>query len=76
MVPIIALIVFLGVYPKPLLDRIEPSVKELVTHMEQSNPGYREPQTPVPAARATESEAGGEHGESPAGEAPAEAGGH
>ena len=76
MVPIIALIFFLGVYPKPLLDRIEPSVKELVTHMEQSNPGYHEPQTPVPAGRSGETEAGGEHGATPAAEAPAEAGGH
>lgn len=30
MVPLIALIVFIGVYPKPALDRIEPSVKRLL----------------------------------------------
>lgn len=65
MVPIIALIVLLGVYPKPLLDRIEPSVKELVTHMERSNPGYHEPQTPAPAVSRGEANAGGEHGETP-----------
>jgi len=29
-VPLIALIVFLGVYPKPVLDRITPSVDELI----------------------------------------------
>jgi NADH-quinone oxidoreductase subunit M len=35
LVPIVVLIVFLGVYPKPVLDRIEPSVNQLVTHVLQ-----------------------------------------
>ncbi|HUS61841.1 MAG TPA: NADH-quinone oxidoreductase subunit M, partial [Acidimicrobiales bacterium] len=35
MAPLIVLIVFLGVYPKPLLDRINPSVERLITHVEQ-----------------------------------------
>jgi NADH-quinone oxidoreductase subunit M len=35
MAPLVALIVFLGVYPKPMLDRIEPSVQRLVTHVVQ-----------------------------------------
>ncbi|MFM7745878.1 MAG: Fe-S-binding domain-containing protein, partial [Actinomycetota bacterium] len=30
----IAPIVFTGVFPKPMLDRIEPSVKALVAHVE------------------------------------------
>ena len=30
----VAVIVFTGVYPKPMLDRVEPSVKALVTHVE------------------------------------------
>jgi NADH-quinone oxidoreductase subunit M len=34
MAPLIALIVFLGVYPKPVLDRIQPSVDRLITHVE------------------------------------------
>jgi NADH-quinone oxidoreductase subunit M len=34
MAPLIGLIVFLGVYPKPMLDRIEPAVARLVTHVE------------------------------------------
>ena len=34
MLPLIAAIVFLGVYPKPVLDRINPSVNELVQHVE------------------------------------------
>jgi len=32
--PLLALIVFLGVYPSPMLDRIEPSVDRLVAHIE------------------------------------------
>jgi NADH-quinone oxidoreductase subunit M len=34
MAPLIVLIVFLGVYPKPVLDRITPSVDQLVAHVE------------------------------------------
>jgi NADH-quinone oxidoreductase subunit M len=34
--PLIALIVVLGVYPKPVLDRITPSVSRLVQHVETS----------------------------------------
>jgi len=34
--PLIVLIIFLGVYPKPVLDRITPSVTRLVDHVEQS----------------------------------------
>jgi NADH-quinone oxidoreductase subunit M len=42
MAPIIAMIVFLGVYPKPVLDRIQPSVDRLVAHVERST-GERAP---------------------------------
>ena len=35
MLPLVGLIVFLGVYPKPVLDRIEPSVDRLVAHVEE-----------------------------------------
>jgi NADH-quinone oxidoreductase subunit M len=31
---IVALVVFLGVYPKPLLERVEPSVDALIEHIE------------------------------------------
>ena len=34
MAPLIALIIFLGVYPKPVLDRIQPSVDALIAHVE------------------------------------------
>ena len=33
--PLILLIVFLGVYPKPVLDRITPSVNQLIAHVNQ-----------------------------------------
>jgi NADH-quinone oxidoreductase subunit M len=40
--PVLALIVFLGVYPKPVLDRMAPSVKALVTRVDQVN-GIHQP---------------------------------
>jgi NADH-quinone oxidoreductase subunit M len=42
MVPLLALIFFLGIYPKPLLDRVEPSVKRLISHVE-AHSDYRQP---------------------------------
>ncbi len=41
--PLIILIVLLGVFPKPVLDRITPSVNRLVVHIDQVT------NTPVPA---------------------------
>jgi NADH-quinone oxidoreductase subunit M len=49
--PLIILIVFLGVYPKPVLDRITPTVDQLVVHVDQAN-GTQQP------AVATNGEAG------------------
>lgn len=43
MAPLVGLIVFLGVYPKPMLDRVQPSVDRLVQHVEQHS-GYRAPE--------------------------------
>jgi NADH-quinone oxidoreductase subunit M len=42
MAPLVGLIVFMGLYPKPFLDRIEPAVVKLVQHVED-NSDYREP---------------------------------
>jgi NADH-quinone oxidoreductase subunit M len=39
--PLIILIVFLGVFPKPALDRIDPSVTQLVTHVEKATGHYQ-----------------------------------
>ena len=43
MLPLVGLILFCGVYPKPMLDRIEPSVKQLITHVEHHT-DYKQPQ--------------------------------
>jgi NADH-quinone oxidoreductase subunit M len=42
MLPLLAGIFFLGIYPKPVLERIEPSVDVLIDHIEQHS-DYREP---------------------------------
>jgi NADH-quinone oxidoreductase subunit M len=42
MAPLLAGILFLGVYPKPMLDRIQPSVERLISHVEHHT-DYREP---------------------------------
>jgi NADH-quinone oxidoreductase subunit M len=42
MAPLLGLIVFLGIYPKPVLERMEPSVERLIDHVE-ANSDYEEP---------------------------------
>ncbi len=42
MAPLVVLIVFLGVYPRPVLDRIAPAVHDLVSHV-QEHSDYRQP---------------------------------
>jgi NADH-quinone oxidoreductase subunit M len=42
MAPLVLLIVFLGVFPKPVLERIEPSVDRLIEHV-QSHSDYEQP---------------------------------
>ncbi|MDQ3177655.1 MAG: NADH-quinone oxidoreductase subunit M [Actinomycetota bacterium] len=51
LVPFIAAIVFVGVYPKPLLDRIEPSVTELIERVE-SRTDYVAPESPAGSSSA------------------------
>ena len=41
--PLVALIVFLGVYPKPVLDRITPTVNQLIAHVEHSTKTHQPP---------------------------------
>jgi NADH-quinone oxidoreductase subunit M len=63
MAPLIGLIVFMGVYPKPVLERIQPSIDALITHVEalscepEGGSCYRQPAV-----------AGGEQVEEPAAE--------
>jgi len=69
--PLIALIIAMGVYPKPVLDRIEPSVEALVAHIADRVDGFDEPEPePVEPAGVEEliatAEASGHGGEAEA----------
>ena len=46
LLPFIGLIIFCGVYPKPMLDRIEPSVKAILVRVEEKT-GYVAPEPVV-----------------------------
>jgi NADH:ubiquinone oxidoreductase subunit 4 (subunit M) len=63
MAPLLALIVFLGVYPKPVLERMEPAVTRLVAHVEE-NSDFVEPEVAKVGADATSRGADGGAGES------------
>jgi len=56
--PFIGVIIFTGVYPKPMLERIEPAVEALIVHVEDRT-DFVEPQ---PAAPVVDDEADS-HGE-------------
>ncbi|MFP4513016.1 MAG: NADH-quinone oxidoreductase subunit M [Acidimicrobiales bacterium] len=43
LLPVVGLILFMGIYPKPVLERMEPSVDALVTHIETEVPRFSEP---------------------------------
>ncbi len=43
MAPLLLGIVFLGVYPKPVLDRIQPSVNHLIAHVQHVDPALHIP---------------------------------
>ena len=63
--PLLALIVFLGVYPKPMLDRIEPSVEKLLAHVDANVDGYEVTEVefvPPPAEAEGEGGHGGDEG--------------
>ncbi|MCZ7628211.1 MAG: proton-conducting transporter membrane subunit [Microthrixaceae bacterium] len=63
MVPLLALMVFLGVYPTPLLERMEPTVQAVLEHVEESVPGFHAPdpgaEPKAPGAHASAPEEGG-----------------
>ena len=60
MAPLVGLIVFLGVYPQPMLDRIQPSVDRLVSHIEDHS-DYEQPD--VATSGAGEAAESDEHAE-------------
>jgi NADH-quinone oxidoreductase subunit M len=53
MAPLVGLIVFLGVYPKPFLDRTGPAVERLIAHVERHT-DYRQPAVAVRSAERAE----------------------
>jgi NADH-quinone oxidoreductase subunit M len=60
MAPLIGVIVFMGVYPKPVLERMEPAVDRLIEHVED-NSDHRQPAVASGAGEAddlVEAEAG------------------
>ncbi|MCB0999115.1 MAG: NADH-quinone oxidoreductase subunit M [Acidimicrobiales bacterium] len=59
LLPFIGLIVFTGVYPKPMLDRIEPAVDALITHVSEQT-GYVAPDLPEPIVHEAAAETEGE----------------
>ncbi len=70
LLPFIGIIVFTGLYPKPMLDRIEPSVEALISHVEERT-GFEAPvPVPVAAEEHADDEAGeaGDGASSPAGD--------
>ena len=57
LLPFIAAIVFVGVYPKPMIDRIQPSVDALITHIEeQKDVNWTPPEPAVVEVPAEEGE--------------------
>ncbi len=54
--PVLALVVALGVYPKPVLDVITPSVERTLAHVEHSDPRPPIPPPPPPPAATEVSE--------------------
>ena len=45
--PMLVLIVFLGIYPKPMLERIEPAVDALIVHIDENVDDWSEPQADI-----------------------------
>ena len=64
LLPFLGLIVFMGVYPKPVLDRIQPSVDVLIERVEEYT-GYVQPE---PTIDLGEHESDEPHGDEPADE--------
>ncbi len=69
MAPLVIAIVVMGVYPKPFIDRIEPSVARVLSHVEANSSarepavakeGVDSPTVPAPTGTHTSAE-GGEH---------------
>jgi NADH-quinone oxidoreductase subunit M len=58
--PLLGLIVFLGIYPKPVLERMQPAVDRLIAHVDD-NSDFVSPEVETPVV--VEDEGGAGHGE-------------
>lgn len=56
MLPLLGLIFFMGLYPKPMFDRMEPAVDKLISHVE-AHTDYRQPAVATNDAPADEAPA-------------------
>ncbi len=66
--PMLVLIVFLGIYPKPMIDRIEPSVDLLINRIEAvTSIDEPEPEAPIHPAGAADLTNAADHAEEDAG---------
>jgi len=73
--PILAMIFFMGIYPKPFLSRMEPAVNKFVSQVTEKRVAL-EPKSPLERAVDTGRTMGGAEGETETdGSAPAEGGG-
>jgi NADH-quinone oxidoreductase subunit M len=45
--PLLAGMIFIGVYPQPLLSRIQPAVNHLIAHVEYADPSFKLPPSTV-----------------------------
>ena len=50
MAPFLVAIVFMGVYPKPVIERVEPAVDAIIAHVEDNVAGFAEPVAEVQPA--------------------------
>ena len=59
--PLLGLIVFLGIYPKPVLDRMQPAVDRLIVHVDENSDFVSpEVETPVVVGEGEGEDEGGE----------------
>ena len=57
--PLLGLIVFLGIYPKPVLDRMQPAVDRLIVHVDE-NSDFVSPEVETPVVVGEGEDEGGE----------------
>jgi len=61
LLPMFALILFLGIYPKPMLERIEPAIDVLIAHVDEHVEDWSEPTAEVLAPSDSHDDHGDDH---------------